>query len=302
MATLTVIILLFALGLCKAIDSNVTASCPYSSCVQVTNRCPNTLYLQRTTVDGPEGNPTKVTTANSGQTVILDISGWKINSGQRLYAWWANPVGKNLNGMTQRDKVEINHCNNNPNTMCYNPTAVDYFGLPVNIGPVNANDCSNIPVTGSGKIKVSTIRSGCPTQFISTPPYGVCQSPGALCSYNKSAPICSALDPTIKQCVSDGHCQSGVTTPQCYGCSGWFSQQPEWCAALNRGMYGPNAGNQNDPSQFYKNAPYNTYASWIHTGLAKEYAFPYDDYQGNGASGYNSCSTNFLAVTFCPSG
>eukprot|EP00483_Globobulimina_turgida_P003515 UN03521 len=198
MTMLTAVIVLFSITLSTSSNPNITANCPYSSCIQVTNKCPNTLYIQRTTVDGPEGNPNHVTTTNSGQSVVLDISGWPINSGQRLYAWWSNPIGHNLNGVTQRDKVEINHCNNNPNTMCYNPTAVDYFGLPVNIGPANPSDCSSVPVTGSGLIRVGTIRTGCPTHFVSTPPYGVCQSPGALCSYDKSAPICSALDPTIE--------------------------------------------------------------------------------------------------------
>ena len=63
-----------------------------------------------------------------------------------------------------------------------------------------------------------------------------------------------------------------------------------------------NGGNQNNPSDFYKTTPYNTYASFIHTNEAKEYAFPYDDYQGDGSSGYQSCTTNFMKVTFCPSG
>ena len=87
---------------------------------------------------------------------------------------WQDPVGKVLNGLTWRDKVEINWCNNNPNTMCYNPTAVDYFGLPVNIGPDNPSDCPNTtPVTGAGDIKRSSIQSNCPTQFITTSPFGV---------------------------------------------------------------------------------------------------------------------------------
>ena len=58
--------------------------------------------------------------------------------------------------------------------MCYNPTAVDYFGLPVNIGPDNPSDCPNTtPVTGAGDIKRSSIQSNCPTQFITTSPFGV---------------------------------------------------------------------------------------------------------------------------------
>lgn len=133
---------------------------------------------------------------------------------------------------------------------------------------------------------------------------GVCEAPGAYCSATPSGSICNIFNTTLAQCVKDGNCQSGVTTTEAYGCSSWFSQEPEWCAAINRGVYATqaNGGNQEDPSKFYLTAPYNQYAKWVHTNLAKEYAFPYDDYQGNGTSGYNSCTTNFMAVTFCPSG
>mmetsp|Transcript_35765 Transcript_35765/g.31550 ORF Transcript_35765/g.31550 Transcript_35765/m.31550 type:complete len:233 (+) Transcript_35765:302-1000(+) len=231
--------------------------------------------------------------------MVLDITGWKDLSGQRLYAWWDNPIGQNLNPLEWRDKVEINWCSNEPNRMCYNPTAVDYFGLPVTMGPYNNDDCPNVEYTGQDSISVQDVESLCPTEYIETGEAGVCKSPFQVCVGGSTDELCSHLDSKITECVNDGSCQSGVTTTQAYGCSDWFGAQPDICAALNRGIYPTD--DQSDISKFYVNEPFSSYAKFVHTNNAKHYAFAYDDVGGQGTSGYNECETNFLSVTFCPS-
>jgi hypothetical protein len=274
-------------------------TCSYSACVNVLNNCGSNLFIQRTNLDGPEGTPTSVTSIPSGSSKVMDISGWIGMSGQRLYAWWKNPVGSNLDPMTYRDKVEINLCQTSPVRFCYNPTAVDYYGLPVFIGPTSNANCLSVSATGTGSQSVSSVRTNCITNFVSTPPFGVCQSPQEACPSNPTLPICSALDPTLQQCISDGICPSGSTSLQVYGCSSWFSSQPGYCASLNRGVY-PSLS-QNDSSQFYLKVPFNNYSAVIHTKGANEYGFPYDDYEGDGTSGYRECTTNMLTVHWCPS-
>jgi hypothetical protein len=92
-----------------------------------------------------------------------------------------------------------------------------------------------------------------------------------------------------------------------YDCSSYFDSQGshtdgnKWCAALNRGMLAQ--PDSTDASQYYKTAPYNTYAKWVHETCPGIYAFPYDDYpSGAGQSGYRSCTAQRLDVTFCPNG
>ena len=50
-------------------------TCPngYAACVDVTNKCPGTLYMQRTSVDGDENKPSQVTTVSQGDTVTMDM-------------------------------------------------------------------------------------------------------------------------------------------------------------------------------------------------------------------------------------
>ena len=271
-------------------------TCDTDGCVLVTNNCPFPLYLQRTVIDGSDENsPDSVTTISSNGESILDITGWNGLSGQRLYAWWSNPIGATLNPLEYRDKVEINWCGTSPNRMCYNPTAVDYFGLPVTMGPYNSDDCPSVEYSGQDTLSVNDISSLCPTQYVSSGVGGVCKSPYQLCLSDATNSLCSALDSRISDC---GSSCSGGTTTQVYGCSDIFSSQPQVCAALHRGLDIDDA--QTDTSTFYVNSPYNEYAQMIHTNDAKHYAFAYDDFGGQGTSGYNECETNFLSVIFCP--
>eukprot|EP01083_Nonionella_stella_P173711 600018_1 len=284
------------------------------ACVFVDNQCPFTLYLQRTTIDGAgtnETSPTYVTTLAKTKQTVLDITEWAGLGGQRLYAWWQNPIGQDLDPLTYRDKVEINRCASNK--LCYNPTAVDYFGLPVKIGPYRSSDCPSVSMTGAYNITVNEIESQCPTQYTATPPHGVCLSPQRVCWCDSSDAMCSAFDTILRKCSNDGYCSSGLTTPQVYACSGSLSrdsQDARLCAALNRGRYSykNKLQSQSNSDLFYQSSPYNEYAKFIHTGGAQEFAFPYDDYgvwtaNDHGysdQSGYRTCETNFLSVTFCP--
>eukprot|EP01083_Nonionella_stella_P235565 828176_1 len=300
---------LLSLVLFLLMDMVLSYSCPSDkACIFVDNQCPFSLYLQRTTIDGYETLPTNVTALAQTNQTVLDITGWEGLGGQRLYAWWQNPIGQNLDPLTYRDKVEINRCSSNQ--LCYNPTAVDYFGLPVKIGPYRSSDCPSVPMTGVYNIKVNEIESQCPTQYEFTPPNGVCLSPQRVCWCDASDEMCSKFDTIIEQCIQDGYCSSDITTPQVYACSKGISQDSKderLCAALNRGVY-PYAFTSGNPDFFYQSSPYNEYAKFIHTGGAQEFAFPYDDYgvwtaNDHGysdQSGYRTCETNFLSVTFCP--
>jgi hypothetical protein len=52
---------------------------------------------------------------------------------------------------------------------------------------------------------------------------------------------------------------------------------------------------------FYKTAPYNTYAKWIHQICPGIYAFSYDDWLSQG--GFRDCAGGTeVRLTFCPSG
>ncbi len=95
-------------------------------------------------------------------------------------------------------------------------------------------------------------------------------------------------------------CGSG-STPQVYGCAGFFAGSPKWCAALNRGMIDdPDNG---DVALYYQNAPYNMYAKWVHSTCPGIYAFPYDDYGRTNESGFHACTGGTqLDITFCPAG
>ena len=162
--------------------------------------------------------PSIVTSVESGEEIIVDITEWGADElgGQRLYAWWIDPISNSVDPMTDRDKVEINWCSQSPDIMCYNPTSVDNFGLPVYIGPYDESDCSDYvdnPTTGFGDIKVSQIREQCPTIFEDSEPFGVCKSPYHICinSDTSNDALCSHFDSQIKTCISDGICPSGLT-------------------------------------------------------------------------------------------
>jgi hypothetical protein len=123
---------------------------------------------------------------------------------------------------------------------------------------------------------------------------------------NSGNAYCHVLDNKISECAARfGDCgpAAGSSTAEVYSCSGrFFSQNPKYCAALNRGMlndpYNP------DKSNYYRNYPYNTYSKWVHETCPGIYALAYDDFPGQAEeSGFHSCIDGTeLDVTFCPGG
>eukprot|EP01084_Bolivina_argentea_P122021 216255_1 len=305
----------FLLSIYITSTTYAATSCPngYSACVEVTNNCGSTLWLQRGGIDGDEAWPKDtagsegITAITTGSSTILDISAWgSMSGGKRIYAWWQNPLENTWDPMKYRDKVEINW-ESNSNTMYYNPTGVDNFGLPVYIGPYNSADCQSGATTGFGTIKISDVATGCQSsayEFISTPPFGVCQSPRLVCYSNANNPICSELDNVINDCISNGNCASGTTTPMVWGCEGTMAQATKWCSAITRGVYYyiRDGGNEADTSQYFKTEPYNKYAAFLHQSNAQHYAFPYDDYPSTlNEGGYIQCNgLRYMKVQFCP--
>ncbi len=95
---------------------------------------------------------------------------------------------------------------------------------------------------------------------------------------------------------------AGATTPEVFACSGnFFSQDPKWCAALNRGMLDdPDNG---DITRYYQTEPFNSYSKWVHSTCPGLYAFPYDDYGPTNESGFHSCGGGTqLNITFFQAG
>eukprot|EP00485_Elphidium_margaritaceum_P012475 CAMPEP_0202688970 /NCGR_PEP_ID=MMETSP1385-20130828/4349_1 /ASSEMBLY_ACC=CAM_ASM_000861 /TAXON_ID=933848 /ORGANISM="Elphidium margaritaceum" /LENGTH=628 /DNA_ID=CAMNT_0049344041 /DNA_START=21 /DNA_END=1907 /DNA_ORIENTATION=+ len=298
---------LFGLAVLRVlVVSALDSVCPYDACVSVTNFCGAPLYVQRTNIDGDENTPSSVAKIKDAEELILDISPWgSAQTGQRLYAWWSDPMTNQLDPLKARDKVEINYCFTSPqDTMCYNPTAVDYFALPAYVGPYDDTDCPSTEhsTTGFGDIRVSQVAEQCPTRFDALEPFGVCLSPHFLCTSDPTNEMCSFFDDIIKVCVNDGNCPRNITTDDVWGCANEFAPFPEYCAAIHRGLYFnvTDGDTQQDFESFYKHEPFNPYAAFIHQSYAKIYAFPYDDYQGGDQSGYKQCTTNFMKVVWCP--
>jgi hypothetical protein len=217
----------------------------------------------------------------------------------RVTAYAAAP---NSQGQPQQelDKVEMTLGNK---TINYNVTYVDWLALPVEmISYGTGSDCKPVGCY----VPVSDVLQGCPTGLTGG---RRCMSAGAFCSQaaNQASAYCHALDGKIAECAQDAQkypgCAGagGATTPQVYGCSGFFGGSPKWCAALNRGMiHDPENGTI---SLYYKTPPFNTYSQWVHTVCPGIYAFPYDDYGKTNESGFHACSGGTqLDITFCPAG
>jgi hypothetical protein len=229
----------------------------------------------------------------------------------RVNATWVDPTGPNPDGNAY-DKIELTI---GGGSMNYNITYVDWLALPVRAAAVDSNCPQNggFNPTVSCNVPVASVLSGCPAGLLDGKR---CLSAGLFCSIgaNQSSAFCHALDNPLQTCEAQNPSTCGIAgtegdgTPNVYGCSGYFDSQPpahplgnQWCAALNRGML-------SDPTNtnaalYYKNAPFNTYAKWVHDTCPGIYAFPYDDFPSNaGQSGFRSCTANRLDVTFCPAG
>jgi hypothetical protein len=237
----------------------------------------------------------------------------------RVNAYWQEPgaAGSDPNAF---DKVELTVSGGSMN---YNITYVDYLALPARMEAVGPSCTKNgaFDPRVQCAVSVGSVLSGCPFGLLDGKR---CLSAGLYCANgtNVGSQFCHALDNQIQTCASQnpGTCgiatQLGNGTPNAYGCSGYFDSQPancspasaschqdgnKWCAALNRGMLGN--PDSTDTSLFYKNAPFNTYAKWVHDTCPGIYAFPYDDYpSGAGESGFRSCVADRLDITFCPGG
>eukprot|EP01084_Bolivina_argentea_P272512 464011_1 len=315
----------FAFALIILITFTAFAGIPtctsYGACVEVINNCPFPLYMQRSWIDGSYYYPTNVTVVNgNGDKVVLDITSWTDLYGARLFAWWQNPIGNQSvinNYNIFRDWIDIQYFNVGGMQYWSGSSAKFYFALPVHMKPFNASkDCPYIKPIGQGNIKVFDVIKQCPTLFKHAPPFGTCVSPTALCHYKPNSTICTGLYSIIAECVSDGNCLLPMSTLDYILCDSWC-QQPnaeKWCAAINRGIYHhvKNGGTQNNTDIFYQNEPYNIFAKWLHYANSNmtnnndyqhQLAFGCDDYEGQTGHSYDGkCDTNFLSVTFCPSG
>jgi hypothetical protein len=203
---------------------------------------------------------------------------------------------------SELDKVEMTFDPgaNNTAVLNYNITYVDWLGLPSLIeGFGTGSDCKR---SGCNR-PLASVLGGCPDGLQSGKK---CLSAGMYClnPANASKEICTRLDGKIAQCARQyPGCAgaSGSRTAEVYSCSGpFFSQQPLWCAALNRGML--DEPNFEAEARYYSNSPYNTYAKWVHGNCGPIYAFPYDDVGPNVSSFHSCIGGRQLNIIFCPQG
>ncbi|MEM7153489.1 MAG: beta-1,3-glucanase family protein [Myxococcota bacterium] len=230
----------------------------------------------------------------------------------RVNAYWADPE-QNPNAF---DKVEMTV---EDGVMNYNITYVDYVALPSSAEAVG-DDCSDARV-GCFQTRQQLLDS-CPDALSDGER---CLSAKEYCAIaaNSGDDYCHVFDDVITQCATDNPDTCGVAmtlgngTQDVYACTGYFDSQPndgcspasetchfegnKWCAAINRGMLDDPDGR--DASQYYQNEPFNTYAQWVHEVCPGIYAFPYDDYPTDAEqSGFRSCTSDRLEITFCPAG
>jgi hypothetical protein len=269
--------------------------------IHVENGCPFELFIRGEgsgTVLQPDG--LRLQTGESHDYLAPDI--WPA---ARVTAHSATPVAP----QNQIDKVEMTlekkiDTGKLQKVLNYNITYVDWLGLPIEmVGIGTGSDCKRVGCY----VSESQVLTGCPDGLLAG---RRCLSAGTFCSDpgNRAKPFCHALDATTAACAQDAQkypgCAgaAGVTTPDVYSCAGgFFSQQPKWCSALNRGMLDdPENG---DIAAYYQKPPYNTYSKWVHATCPGIYAFPYDDYGKTNESGFHSCvGGTQLNITFCPSG
>lgn len=266
--------------------------------VQVTNSCPVNLWIHGTGGGGTLMPDNVQLVPGATQQYNAPLT-W---TAARVYAYLQGPDG-NGNPQGQNDKVEMNFDNSNGvESLNTDVTYVDWLALPSQIqGIGSGSDC----VTVGCYVPYSQVLDGCPSSLLSGQE---CLSAGSYCAggNNGGDPFCHALDSQISACASEySDCTppAGATTPDVYSCTdSFFSQSPEYCAALNRGVLSqPGAGTPS--SAFYTNPPFNTYAAWVHQTCPGIYAFPYDDYGSSNQSSDETCTgATQLNITWCPRG
>jgi len=260
--------------------------------ITVTNLCPFNLWIHGAGSSGVLQPDDQLFTPNTTRNYTAP-SEW---SAARVEAY------KNGPRQNQIEKVEMTFNRNGfgEQVLHYNVTYVDWVGLPVAIeGVGSGGDCK---VAGCFK-PVNQLLNGCP-DGLNDGDRCVAARTFCLNPVNNGNPYCHVFDAKINECADRfGDCQGarGSSTAEVYACSGpFFSQNPKYCAAINRGML--NDPFSSDKNQYYKNGPFNTYSKWVHESCPGLYAFPYDDFPGNaGESGFHSCSgSTQLNITFCP--
>jgi hypothetical protein len=188
------------------------------------------------------------------------------------------------------EKAELTFGNG---TLNYNVTYVDWVGLPLEVVGAGGS-CNAAAHTTACYARQADLTTGCPESFLRQGKQ--CISARTYCANpaNQGNAYCHALDGVIASCPS---C-SKDSTANVYMCAGLYANDPRWCAALNRGMTSdPDNGNT---SLYYQRGPYNTYSKWVHQVCPNIYAFPYDDWLGQG--GFRSCNGDEVRITFCPRG
>jgi hypothetical protein len=166
-----------------------------------------------------------------------------------------------------------------------NTTRVDAFGLPIAMR-LHSTDGYDVQVGETQKI-FDEPRSQVFQDFINAVPQPFQVLAQSQAPYRIIAP---GSDPSFKPGGVNAnyftsYAQSaGVSesTQYIFGCAGTMAANPSMCAALNRHVAALPAGQQSDPSQFYKSAPANYYAKFWHDNALNHlaYGFPYDDVAG----------------------
>lgn len=276
------------------LDNDAAVSPRSNVNVKVTNRCPFNLWIH----GAGNGGVLQPDDAILPPNTLRNYSAPGDWSASRVEAYKAGPR------QDQIEKVEMtfDHNGQGQQVLNYNVTYVDWVGLPVSIiGIGSGSDCR---AAGCNR-PVNQLLNGCPDglndgeRCLSARTY--CLNP-----MNQGNPYCHLFDGKINECADRyGDCQGarGSSTAEVYACSGgFFSQNPKYCAAINRGML--DNPYSTDKGQYYRNGPYNSYSKWVHDSCPGLYAFPYDDFPGNaGESGFHSCSgATELQITFCPAG
>jgi Beta-1,3-glucanase len=266
--------------------------------VQVTNSCPVDVWIHGTGQEGTLSPDNVHLVPGASQQYNAPLT-W---TAARIYAYLEAPDSSG-NPQGQNDKVEMNFgTSGGVESMNTDVTYVDWLALPSRIQAIGTGSgCSTVGC----EVPYSQVLDGCPPSLLSG---HECLSAGSYClsSSNVADPFCHLLDSQIPACASEySDCAgaTGATTAEVYSCSGtFFSQSPEYCAALNRGVLGQ-PGSSTPPSAFYASPPFDQYSAWVHETCPGIYAFPYDDYGSSNQSSDETCSgATQLNITFCPQG
>ncbi len=266
--------------------------------VHVTNGCPVDVWIHGV---GQEGtlSPDNAHLSPGATEVYNPPLTW---TAARIYAYLQAPDGSG-NPQGQNDKVEMNFSNSGGvETLNTDITYVDWVALPSQIQAIGSgSDCTTVGC----ELPYSQILNGCPAGLLTG---HECLAAGNFClnPVNSGNSLCHALDGQIAACAAqDSGCAgaAGSSTAQAYSCSGgFFSQSPQFCAALNRGVVSQ-PGPATPASSFYVSPPFNEYSAWVHKTCPGIYAFPYDDYGASNQSSDHTCSgATQLNITFCPRG